>query len=357
MRSRLLCILLLVLGCMLFVAAPASASQMIGRNARYASLKVGALAGRQVAAVTYYESGSWHHVLVWGAVNARPYSATTPQVAFKVNYSGGYGSVFGANAWKKLHNTCIASKSLKAAVAMAVAACNMGSNPNEHWALQTWQRGLPNVGVHPRTSLQRSYELHISHWTGVQPVLWLKWGWANASGGIHYDHLYGLMAFHGNRVYGHSSTSVGNPTDSYGRNIYVDTVNPAWAANGAYTQPGNWIRFNGFLTHYPRGDFCASLYKTNLGITRPGYNQGTRYRATAMGPGVTPIVQWMGPPPGNYSDGGFPGGSWDLDPVFPGLNSGRAAYTDAAATVLNDEQRAIAGPVDTCYKVYGPHTY
>jgi hypothetical protein len=65
----------------------------------------------------------------------------------------------------------------------------------------------------------------------------------------------------------------------------------------------------------------------------------------------------MGPPPGNYSDGGFPGGTWDLSPIFPGLNSGRGAYDVTAATALNDEQRAIAGPADTCYKVFGPHTY
>ena len=27
---------------------------------------------------------------------------------------------------------------------------------------------------------------------------------------------------------------------------------------------------------------------------------GTRYRAFADGPGVTPMVEWVGPPPGNY---------------------------------------------------------
>ncbi|MGN6379955.1 MAG: hypothetical protein ACTHNU_13465 [Gaiellales bacterium] len=337
------------------VAPQAIASQMITRDAKYPSIKAGVLRGEKVAAVTYYASGAWHHVLVWGAENARPYSTSVHQVEFKVNFSGGYGSLFGINAWKKLSNQCVADKPLKSSLPLAVAACTMKTNPHEHWALQVWQRTLPDAGVKPRTSLQRAFELHVSHWTDAyMPVLWLKWGWSNAGPTLHYDHLYGVMSSDAFRVYGHSSTAVGNPTDSYGRNIYVDAQNPVWGHDGAYVQPGGWVRFNAFLTHFPRGDFCASVYKTNLGVARPGYDAATRYRATAMGPGVTPIVRWSGPPPGTYAAGGFPGGFSFAPVVFPG--AGRGAYDPTQALQLNDEQRSIAGSADTCYKVYGPHS-
>jgi hypothetical protein len=329
----------------------------VARNAAGASIKVGMLKRRQVAVVTYKSAGVWHHVLVWGAVNARTYSTQVRQVAFKVDYSGGFGSVFGARAWTRISNQCVPDPGLKARLALAVAACTMRSNPREHWALQSWQRILPNAGVYPRTALQTARELHVSHWTDAyMPVLWLKWGWSNAAFNVHYDHLYGVFAFDGHRVYGHASTSVGNPTDTYGRNIYVDTLNPVWSRYGAYQQPGGWIRFNGFLTHYPHGDFCASVYKTNFGVTRPGYNAATLYRATAMGPGVTPIVRWVGPPPGYYSPGGFVNGFAYAPTTFPGFSTTRAVYTTTLAQLLNDEQRAIAGPADTCYKVYGPHS-
>jgi hypothetical protein len=238
----------------------------------------------------------------------------------------------------------------------------MTGNPHDHWALQSWQRTLPNAGLQPKTALQRDYELHLSHWTGKPPALWLKWGWANGrdpSGGtIHYDHLYGAFAFHGVAVYGHASTSVGNPTDSYGRNIYVDALNRTWTNDGAYTQAGGWVRFNGFLTHYPRGDFCASVYKTNLGVYRPGYRDATAYRATAMGPGVAPIVRWTGPPPGNYRAGYFPSSNFALAPVFPGMpaeQAGRAPWNATVAFDLNTEQRKVAGSADSCYHVYGDY--
>jgi hypothetical protein len=155
-------------------------------------------------------------------------------------------------------------------------------------------------------------------------------------------------------VYGHASTSIGNPTDTYGRNIYVDALNRVWTHDGAYTQAGGWVRFNGFLTHYKRGNFCASVYGTNLGVYRPGYNKAIRYRATTMGPGVTPIVRWIGPPPGEYqpfTSGGF----WPLAPIFPNLSWPRTSYSDAKAKALNDEQKALATPADkTCWHTYGP---
>jgi hypothetical protein len=91
-------------------------------------------------------------------------------------------------------------------------------------------------------------------------------------------------------VYGFNATSTGNPLDTYGRNIYVDTYNSAYGAG--------WKRENSFLTHRPNGNFCYGFYKHNLpswypnaGALRPAGN-GARYRATVIGPGVTPDVRW-----------------------------------------------------------------
>jgi hypothetical protein len=338
------------------LAGPASASQLLARNAAHPAIKVGMLNGREVALVTYQTAGVWHRALLWGAMNARFYSTTVPQVQFSVNYNGGAGSPFGANAWSKVvhANKCAPDQALKSSMDVTVAACTMTTNPKEHWALQEWQRTLPDAGVHPKTTTARAWELHVSHWTdSFMPVLWLKWGWANAAGGVHYDHLYGVFSVDGHRVYGHASTSLGNPTDGYGRNIYVDAVNSAWTQDGAYTQGGGWVRWNAFLTHYPHGDFCASVYKTNYGVTRPGYASSTMFRATAMGPGVTPIVRWQGPPPGTYASGGFGSDGYSSSPVFGGAFV-RGPYDALFAQDLNDEQRAIAGPADSCYKVYGP---
>ena len=88
----------------------------------------------------------------------------------------------------------------------------------------------------------------------------------------------------------------GAPSDGYGRNIYVDTLDSAYG-------PG-WKRENSFLAHKGTGVFCYGLYEHN---PYPGYpagrrpsGKGTRYRATAIGPGVLPDVMWEGGAPGQY---------------------------------------------------------
>ena len=63
-------------------------------------------------------------------------------------------------------------------------------------------------------------------------------------------------------VYGFSSTPRGNPLDSYGRNIYVDTFDSAYGKG--------WHRENSFLTHHrghTLGDFCSAS-------TRAGHPRG-----------------------------------------------------------------------------------
>ena len=90
-----------------------------------------------------------------------------------------------------------------------------------------------------------------------------------------------------------SWTLAGVPLDKQGRNIYVDYLNGT-----------NWHRVNSFLTHPPTAGFCYTF--ANHPASSPAWNgQGTgdAYRATAIGPGVTPLVQVHFAPPGPYERG------------------------------------------------------
>jgi hypothetical protein len=90
-------------------------------------------------------------------------------------------------------------------------------------------------------------------------------------------------------VFGFRTSSQGNPLDAYGRNIYVDTYNSRYGSG--------WHRENGFLAQRPIGVFCYGLYPHG---SRPA-GKGTRYPATAIGPGVAPDVMWEGPAPGPFN--------------------------------------------------------
>ena len=82
--------------------------------------------------------------------------------------------------------------------------------------------------------------------------------------------------------------SSGEPLDTFGRNLYLDTFDSAYGSG--------WKRENSFLAHNPTGAFC---YSVNPHGSRPA-GKGLRYRATIIGPGVTPDVYWEGPSPGVY---------------------------------------------------------
>lgn len=335
----------LIASAALLLAAPASAlaSQILDRDATHVTIAVNS---QHRAVVSYMRGGAWHHVLVWGAINALPPSRAHKQVKFRLDYSGGYGS-FGTGYWKQIvkHNVCGPYKGPP--LHWEVVAC---TTPNgQNWALQSWQRMLPDSGFKPTKSLQRAHELHVSHWTGALAVLWLKGDWVY---GGSYEHLYGKFSYHGVAVHGFSATPVGNPTDSYGRNIVVDTLDPPLWKTG-YRQTGGWMRFNSFLAHNPHGNFCAGVFGDMFGRGPKG--DGSEYRASAEGPGVTPIVFWQGPPPGTYQPGGFP--SRNGRPYFDALPTPAASpfltYSYTYDQTFKGEEQAVAGPGDACYKSAG----
>jgi hypothetical protein len=252
----------------------APASQLIARNATNVRLEVNRT-GK--ALITYRSGGELHRVLAWGAVDARPSTYPGRQVAFAVDYSGGWGSARRL-AWKAFENACTP---VRVPLQWVVAACR--ARDGSFWALQSWQRTLPVYGMPPAGG-RGAWELRLSHWTGALPKLEIHFGWTYG----RYHQIYGRLTWRGMPVYGRSHTPSGAPLDDYGRNIYVDTLNSAYG-------PG-WRRENGFLTHEPTGGFCYGFYPHG---NRPT-GRGERYRATVVGPGVTPDVFWQGTPPATY---------------------------------------------------------
>jgi hypothetical protein len=258
------------------VAPTASPSQLVDRDARGAKLEVNA---QGEALVTYTAGGKLKHVLAWDAVNAIPPTRSRAQVAFKLDYAGGWGK-YHRDYFKEFKNTCRPYDGPK--LGWSVTACK--ASDGSYWALQSWQKMLPNYGLAPTSAIQHAWELHLSHWTGALPALTIKtdWSWHQ------WDHLYGTFTYGGTGVFGFRATPGGNPLDTFGRNVYVDTFNSAYGAG--------WKRENSFLTHINTGAFCYSI---NPHAGHPA-GKGEKYRATVIGPGVTPDAFWQADAPGAY---------------------------------------------------------
>jgi hypothetical protein len=237
------------------VPATAFGSAIIGRNVTGATLSI----DRQGHAhVSYRSGGRERYVAVWGAISARAPSTNRPQVKFRLHYGLRGGGV------------CLPYDGPP--LAWKLKACK--APDGSYWALQSWVRLKPNYG-----GTRGAMELHLSHWRGPLPVLTVYQNWAYG----RYRHFFGRLTYRGRGVYGFKATGRGAPLDGYGRNIYVDTFDSRYGKG--------WHRENGFLTHHrgrTLGDFCYGFFPH---FGHPSGN-GTRYRATAEGPGVTPDVMW-----------------------------------------------------------------
>jgi hypothetical protein len=265
--------LAIVVSVWLAAAAPATAGQLIDRNAAHPRLEVNA-AG--VALVTYTKAGRLRHTIAWGGINARlrPARPGVPQVKFKVDYSGGWGA-FHDRLWTHFGNVCGAYDGPK--LPWLAAACK--APDGSYWALQDWQVAMPNFGVAPWLTAQRAYWLRLAHWRGPLPKLEAYVDWIYSG---RYQEVFGRYTYLGRGIRGFGTTDVGAPTDDYGRLLYLDTRNSVYGRG--------WKRANAFISHGPPGMFCAGLYP-HAG-NDPG--NGDRYRITAAGPGVMPDVLWQG---------------------------------------------------------------
>jgi hypothetical protein len=244
-------------------AGEAAASELIGREADRAGLQVN---GAGQAHVSWYEDGATRHVVAGNAINARPPTPGIAQVSFRLRY--GARSIAGAG--------CGGYDGPP--LAWLLVACK--APDDSYWALQRWQRLKPNYG-----GKSGVWELRLSHWSGPLSVLELWTDWAYR----RFDHLYGRYTYRGAPVHGFRVTPQGRPLDDYGRNLYVDTRDSRYG-------PG-WRRENSFLAQHPNGAFCYGFYPHG---SRPA-GKGTHYRATVIGPGVTPDVMWESGAPGPFN--------------------------------------------------------
>ncbi|HZG36845.1 MAG TPA: hypothetical protein VEY87_13475 [Gaiellaceae bacterium] len=261
------------------VPATGSASELIDRNAAKVQLQVD---GGGQALLSYTARGKRWNVLAWGAVNALHPTTARPQVKFRLDYSGGWGT-YQRDVWKTFRNGCKPYDGPK--LQWLVAACT--APDGSYWAVQSWQRMLPNYGVSPDAD-GSVWELRLSHWKGDLPVLTIHQNWAYKK----YHHLLGSFTYLGRPVHGFKATSTGVPLDTFGRNLYVDTFNSAYG-NG-------WKRENSFLMHKGSGKFCYGFYGHTWAGKRHPSGMGQRYRATIIGPGVLPDVYWDSEAPGAY---------------------------------------------------------
>ena len=257
-------------------AGPASAAQLIARNASDVKLAVNS---KGEALITYRSGGELKRMLAWGALNAIAPTTTRRQVSFRIDYAGGYGKYRHA-IWKSFPNGC--SRYQGPALPWLVAACT--APDGSHWALQSFQRMLRNYGLRSM-GLRSAWELHLAHWTGDLPVLEVKLNWAVH----HVDQLYGRFTYQGQPVFGFLSDRWGAPLDSFGRLLFLDTYNSGYGRG--------WHRDNSFLFHRATGTFCYGMYSRRTGFSP----MGERYRATANGPGATPLVAWVGAAPGPFN--------------------------------------------------------
>jgi hypothetical protein len=252
----------------------ASASQLIDRNASGVRL---AANGKGEALITYRAHGRSRHVVAWGAVDARQPTSGKPQVRFRWDYSG------RGRYWLTFKNQCRRYDGPRLPFLVAACAAPDGS----YWALQSWPTPLPDLGMLPWLPVHRARELHLSHWSG--PVAELE-AWTDWIYGARNHHLFGRVSYNGEPVHGFTATRRGNPTDGYGRLIYLDTFNSRYGKG--------WKRENSFLAHKPTGLFCYSFlardptkgYDHPAGFpnTPRGPGNGEKYRLTMNGPGVTP---------------------------------------------------------------------
>jgi hypothetical protein len=287
-RKRLT-VLLCALLCALGAAGPAAASKIVASNASRIQLAVD---GNARALVTYRDSGKLRHLIAWGAIDARVRPASPsglPQVAFKLDYSGGWGR-FRRPLWKTFANACHPYDG--PALAWFVAGCK--APDGSYWALQSWQTRLPDLGFAPWLAPQGAWWLHLSHWRGPLAQLQVYTDWVS---GYHYQEVFGSYTYLGLGIHGFGSTSRGAPTDGFGRLVYIDTHNSGYGAG--------WRRDSAILVHGPNGMFCHGfvpmnpyagdyIHPPNTPNRKRGPSKGDTYRITVTGPGVTPDLLWQG---------------------------------------------------------------
>jgi hypothetical protein len=246
------------------VAVPAAhASVRVVAGARDVSLHV---RSNTTAVISYTWRGKRWTVTACCALNTRFPEATGHQVHMRLTYR--------SLPFRQALGSC--GRYDGPELVWLVTACK--APDGSYWALQQWDRMLPNYGLQP-TPTQAAPELRLSHWRGALAKLTVNQDWAYRG---RFDHLYGSLTYRGQPMHGFATGRHGEPLDRFGALVYVDTLDSAYG-------PG-WRRENGFVTHRPTGIFCYGFFPHGA---HPS-GRGTAYRATAVGPGGLPDLFWQG---------------------------------------------------------------
>ena len=259
--------------------AAAGASKLIDRNATDLKLAVNK---QGQALLNYRARGRVTHVLAWGAINALAPTTSRPQVKFKVDYAGGWGT-YRRDVSKTFKDACRTYDGPK--LPWLVTACK--APDGSYWAVQSWQHVLPNLGFRPWLPWQTDWWLLLSHWSGPLAKLevWHDWVY-----GGRYHELFGRLTYAGRPVYGFHTTPSGARLDRYGALLALDTYNSPLGRG--------WKRENSFVSHNPTGVFCyhfvARKPSPGYPARKPLRGNGEKYRITVTGPGVTPDIMWQG---------------------------------------------------------------
>lgn len=295
---RALLALVLVTALAVMITESTLASQTLERNVTNVRLVVNA---KGEALVTYTRAnGQVRRVLAWGALDAVAPDPNVPQQHFELDYTGGWGKYRKSGYWRTFKNVC--RPYAGPGLVHGVTACT--APDGTHWALQSWQRVQPLRGVGAFLPGHMDWELHLSHWSKPLAALEVSPNWTY---GGAFQGLFGRLLYEGKPVHGFKTPRRGQ-SDRNARYVYIDTFNSAYG-------PG-WKRDGAKVTHLGSGGFCYTF--APLAAAPPGYpgvptvpGSGERHRITAMGPGVTPDIQWEGAALGAYDS--------DADRAFDAL--------------------------------------
>lgn len=242
---------------------------------------------------------------------------------------------------------------------------------NRAWLIQFWYRtGMGDFGGRVQKA---AFELHLSTWTrdkarvgvparvnpaankrpyavtsltqATTPILggeapfdgfpllqvyprWSKYSPGGYNGRLKGDHYFVIFGSYrqGNvNIYGPARRS-GNPTNEFGRNVYIDTFDSDYGKG--------WRRVTGALTQPRGGNWCYEFSPKPASKGKLGVSKRNRYRITIVGPRALPDQRY------EFTAPSFPLGSADYNPRLDRWGVDFSEQQTAAILF----QRSLIGP-------------
>jgi hypothetical protein len=295
-KSRLFVIALALTAGLAFAPA-AFSSVLIARSATDVHIRVVRDHQALKALVFYKRGGQENIVLAWGALNARAHPKCGKL----------HGPICGPRQVQMKHLRLHRSGHLAKRILALPDLCKNYDGPvlkywvtgckapdNSYWGAQSWAR----LGAVCTLAGKGPEELRLSHWSGPVAKLHLFLDWytphPHVTNPIRYDHIFGWYSYKGKPVYGLNWSGIGVPTDGYGRVIYIQSRNTMChgkspSPSGIGGTGGVWDHDEDGMSLPINGQTCHTYGPMG---TKHYLSTGDMYRATAMGPGVTPDVSW-----------------------------------------------------------------